>query len=130
MSRQYVVRIDVACVVEMDDLLQTCEIAVMHVGFHEAGIGNLRRIAYGRSLEFSLELWQKHSPIQVRRSTVVAIEEQSHSLVSKAKPERVAGKSPLVRRILRVPGKDYVFWEAEIVVGGVGEQRLNAGRLP
>src|SRR6202790_5660927 len=69
------------------------------------------------------------APVQVRRSAIVAVQKQSHPFVGKTEAERVAGKSPLVRSILRIPGEVHVLGKANIVVCCVCEQRLQARRL-
>src|SRR5580692_1593732 len=129
MPRQHVIGIDITRVVEVDYLLQAREIAVVHVSFHEVRARHHGRVARRRGLEFALELRKPPSPAQVRRSAIVAIQEQSHSKIDKPGAQWVAGKSPLIRSVLRIPGKFDILGEAEVVVRCVGEQRLKACRL-
>ena len=77
MSGQYVVAVNVTRIVEVDNLLQAREVAVVHVGLHETSVRDLCRVAHSRGLKFALEVWQLRSPTQVRRGTVVAIEPTS-----------------------------------------------------
>src|SRR5579862_3105002 len=75
MTRKNAVGIYIASVVEVDHLFQAQEIAVVHVGFHEARVRHLCCIARSYGLEFTFKLRQQYSPIQVWKSTIVAVEE-------------------------------------------------------
>src|SRR5438552_12008275 len=60
-------RQNVACVVEMHDLLQAREISVMSVGLHKGRIGPLVHIAQSRHLNSRLVIWRQLQPSRIHR---------------------------------------------------------------
>src|ERR1700688_2758203 len=101
----------------LQDRRRACCRSVRHLA-HVAGCGGL---------DLAFEERQVFSPGQIwrERGSIVAIQEKTSSLVDEAYAQGVAGEAPLIREVFRIPREDRVLRQAEIVVGKVGEHRLD-----
>src|SRR6266851_2727318 len=82
-----------------------------------------------KGLELADEERIERDPAEIwRRSAVITVEEQSDTFVDEPYPERIGGKTELIRFVLGVPGQRQVLRKTEIVVGEVGKQRRRVGR--
>src|SRR5665647_2016547 len=103
-------------VVEVDDLLEALEVAVVAVRLHEAGARPRVDVAQCRHLEFAeFRCVDRH---------VVA-----GALQVPAKTQVDPGCAQRIEREFRVERVLWVFWRTVIVVCEVGEQHLAAGRI-
>src|ERR1700692_2131239 len=94
--REHRLRVDVSSVVEVDYLLETEQVAVVHVGLHKTRVRHLAYIASCGGLELAFEEGQKLSPSQIGRSAVEAIEEKAYAFVGEARPKRIPCETPLI----------------------------------
>src|SRR5580700_5325484 len=120
-------RVDIASVVEVDYLLETEQIAIVHVSLHKTWVRHHAYVAERRGLELAFKERQELSPTQIRRSAVVSVEEKAYTFIGEARPERIPGETKLIRGILRIPRENHVPRKAEVVIGEVGEQRGDIG---
>jgi hypothetical protein len=101
-AREHRLRVDIAGVIEVDYLLETEQVAVVHVGLHEPRIGHFTRVADRGGLELALKEGQMLSPRKIGRSAVVTIEEQADSFVGETGTQGIAGESNLIGGVFGV----------------------------
>src|SRR6266566_1548388 len=127
-------RIYVACVVEVDELLQALDIAIvkellLEVRPGRLGGGTLWRchshIARRRNLHLAVGKWCKLSPSYVRvgGGTETASEEGSHPQVSIAEAEGIGSEASEIRRGLIIDSVPGIQGEALIGRAEAGEHR-------
>src|SRR5262249_251433 len=116
----------VACIVEVDKLLETLQIAVVHVRLHERGTWSDVHVAQSLDLHFAVKLQRERYPCRVRVDPVLTSQETPNPQVGKASAGRITRKSELIWYILEIKRITVVSRDTKVGRGKIGKKWRDA----
>src|SRR5262249_40488720 len=122
-SRQYIARI-----IEVHDLFQALEIAVVTVGFHELRIRAFIHVAERRHLEPAIGLGRKRYPPRIRDGRFaerMALDQKAADSAGNERSSRwIGGIVQRVRLVFQIIRQLRISRHADIAGGKIREQRI------